>query len=150
MLGRAGIRGTDRPFSDQPPDLLAGAERDRHLLVYLDEARIHQDTDLGHGWCPHVASQAIQVASAFAGALGPRCHSIASICTTRARFGCGPMPRRNGENTIEVLRRLRAEVSDHALIVLWEEHRIIGPRPFGRRRAPLNITLMPLPGYSLT
>jgi hypothetical protein len=24
---------------------------DRHLLVYLDEAHIHQNTDLSHGWC---------------------------------------------------------------------------------------------------
>ena len=27
-----------------------GAARDRHLLVYLDEAHIHQDADLGYGW----------------------------------------------------------------------------------------------------
>src|SRR3954454_1154007 len=29
---------------------LAGAQRDRHLLVYVDEAHIHQDCDLGYGW----------------------------------------------------------------------------------------------------
>lgn len=27
-----------------------GAQRDQHLLVYLDEAHIHQDCDLGYGW----------------------------------------------------------------------------------------------------
>ena len=30
--------------------MLADARRDRHLLVYLDEAHIHQDADLGYGW----------------------------------------------------------------------------------------------------
>jgi hypothetical protein len=30
--------------------LLDGAGRDRHQLVYWDEAHIHQDVDLGHGW----------------------------------------------------------------------------------------------------
>jgi hypothetical protein len=30
--------------------LLDGAQHDRHLLVYLDEAHIHQDADLGYGW----------------------------------------------------------------------------------------------------
>jgi hypothetical protein len=30
--------------------VLDSAARDRHLLVYLDEAHIHQDADLGYGW----------------------------------------------------------------------------------------------------
>jgi hypothetical protein len=30
--------------------LLDGAGRDRHQLVYWDEAHIHQDVDLGHSW----------------------------------------------------------------------------------------------------
>ena len=33
-----------------PQGVLAGAQRDRHLLVYVDEAHIHQDADLGYGW----------------------------------------------------------------------------------------------------
>ena len=31
-----------------------------------------------------------------------------------------PYPRANGEHTIEVLRRLRAEAPDRTLIVLWD------------------------------
>ena len=30
--------------------LLDGARDERHHLVYLDEAHIHQDVDLGYGW----------------------------------------------------------------------------------------------------
>ena len=30
--------------------MLAGAQRDQHLVVFLDEAHIHQDADLGYGW----------------------------------------------------------------------------------------------------
>ena len=30
--------------------MLDGAQRDQHLLVYVDEAHIHQDADLGCGW----------------------------------------------------------------------------------------------------
>ena len=46
---------------DRMRPLLAAARRDRHLLVYLDEAHIHQDAGLGHGWAErgkrlHVAS----------------------------------------------------------------------------------------------
>jgi hypothetical protein len=30
--------------------LRGGAQRDRHELVYVDEAHIHQDVDPGYGW----------------------------------------------------------------------------------------------------
>src|SRR3954470_1672835 len=47
LLGRA---NPERRHVEQIQDILAGAQHDRHLLVYLDEAHIHQDTDLGYGW----------------------------------------------------------------------------------------------------
>src|SRR4051794_13428986 len=59
-----------------------------------------------------------------------------------------PYRRANGEHTIDVLQRLRAEVPDEALIVLWDGapyHRAKAVREAARA---LNITLMPLPGYS--
>src|SRR3954462_7317992 len=46
LLGRANPERR-RAFVEQIQDLLAGAQHDRHLLVYLDEAHIHQDADLG-------------------------------------------------------------------------------------------------------
>src|SRR4051812_14607491 len=47
LLGRA---DPERRHVEQIQGLLAGARQDRHLLVYLDEAHIHQDADLGSGW----------------------------------------------------------------------------------------------------
>ena len=49
LLGRANPERR-QAFVEQIQDLLAGARHDRHLLVYLDEAHIHQDADLGYGW----------------------------------------------------------------------------------------------------
>jgi transposase len=49
LLGRADPQRR-LAFVEQVQDLLAGAQRDRHRLVYLDEAHIHQDADLGYGW----------------------------------------------------------------------------------------------------
>ncbi len=46
----APTRSAGHAFVEQIQDLLAGAQHDRHLLVYLDEAHIHQDADLGYGW----------------------------------------------------------------------------------------------------
>ena len=48
LLGRADPQRR-QAFVEQIQDLLAGAQHDRHLLVYLDEAHIHQDADLGYG-----------------------------------------------------------------------------------------------------
>jgi transposase len=48
LLGRADpVRR--QAFIEQLQGLLVGAQHDRHLLVYLDEAHIHQDADLGSG-----------------------------------------------------------------------------------------------------
>ena len=59
-----------------------------------------------------------------------------------------PYARANGEHTIEVLRRLRAEAPDRKLIRAVGR-RALPPRPGGARRPPhLNIELVPLPGYS--
>src|SRR3954454_15423168 len=49
LLGRADPERREA-FVEQLQGVLAGAQRDQHLLVYLDEAHIHQDADLGYGW----------------------------------------------------------------------------------------------------
>ena len=59
-----------------------------------------------------------------------------------------PYRRANGEHTVEVLQRRRAEAPDRPLIVLWDGapyHRAQAVREAARA---LTITLMPLPGYS--
>src|SRR4051812_2555093 len=50
LLGRADPERRES-FVGQIGALLDGARDERHTLVYLDEAHIHQDVDLGHGWC---------------------------------------------------------------------------------------------------
>src|SRR4029079_11483339 len=49
LLGRADPERR-QAFIEQLQGVLAGAQRDQHLLVYVDEAHIHQDADLGYGW----------------------------------------------------------------------------------------------------
>src|SRR3954468_16830279 len=49
LLGRADP-AQRQAFIEQLQGVLAEAQRDRHLLVYLDEAHLHQEADLGYGW----------------------------------------------------------------------------------------------------
>ena len=56
--------------------------------------------------------------------------------------------RANGGNTIDVLRRLRAKMPTDKLILLWDNAPYHRAKTVWRAAAKLNITLLPLPGYS--
>jgi len=59
-----------------------------------------------------------------------------------------PYPRANGEHTVDVLRRLRAEVPDGTLTVIWDGAPYHRAKTVWAVAAGLDITLVPLPGYS--
>src|SRR5215217_7066129 len=145
--GRLGPADPERrqAFIEQLHDVLAGAQRDRHLLVYMDEAHIHQDADLGYGWAER--GERFFVASSSPG-LSARVSFYGLYLYNEGQVRLWPYRRANGEHTIEVLQRLRAEVPERTLIVLWDGapyHRATAVREAART---LDITLMPLPGYS--
>jgi transposase len=144
LLGRADPERR-QAFIERVRDLLAGAQRDQHLLVYVDEAHIHQDADLGSGWAER--GRRFWVASTSPG-LSARVSFYGLYLYNEGQVRLWPYPRGNGEHTIDVLRRLRAEAPDRKLIVLWDG------APYHRAKAvrevatTLGIDLMPLPGYS--
>ena len=144
LLGRADPERREA-FVEQLQGVLAGAQRDQHLLVYVDEAHIHLDADLGCGWAER--GQRFWVASSSPG-LSARVSFYGLYLYNEGQVRLWPYPRPNGDHTIAVLRRLRAEALDRTLIVLWDGapyHRAKTVREAARA---LNITLMPLPGYS--
>jgi transposase len=144
LLGRANPERR-QAFVEQLQGVLDGAQRDRHLLVYLDEAHIHQDADLGYGWAER--GRCFWVASSSPG-LSARVSFYGLYLYNEGQVRLWPYRRANGEHTIDVLRRLRAEVPERKLIVLWDG------APYHRAQAvrevatTLDIELMPLPGYS--
>jgi len=91
LLGRANPERR-QAFIEQLQGVLDGAQRDRHLLVYVDEAHIHQDADLGYGWAER--GQRLWVNSSSPG-LSARISFYGLYLynegqTTKARCGCGP------------------------------------------------------------
>src|SRR5215211_4974248 len=144
LLGRADPERREA-FVEQLQGVLDGAQRDRHLLVYVDEAHLHQDADLGYGWAKR--GERFFVASSSPG-LSARVSFYGLYLYNEGPVRLWPFPRANGEHPIEVLRRLRAAFPDAALIVLWDG------APYHRAQAvreavtTLGITLMPLPGDS--
>jgi transposase len=144
LLGRANPEQR-QAFIEQFQGVLEGAQRDRHLLVYVDEAHIHQDADLGYGWAER--GQRLWVASSSPG-LSARVSFYGLYLYNAGQVRLWPYPRANGEHTIAVLRRLRTEAPDRPVIVLWDGapyHRAKAVREAARA---LDIELMSLPGYS--
>src|SRR4051794_36291631 len=144
LLGRADPERR-QAFLEQLQSVLAGAQRDQHLVVFLDEAHIHQDADLGYGWAER--GQRLWVASRSPG-LSARVSFYGVYLYNEGQVRLWPFPRANGEHTIEVLRRLRAAFPDEALIVLWDGAPYHRAQAVRESATTLGITLMPLPGYS--
>ena len=144
LLGRANP-GRRAAFIEQLGPLLDGAQRDRHHLVYLDEAHIHQDVDPGHGWGER--GKRFHVASSSPG-LSAKVSFYGLYLFNEGQVRIWPYPRANGEHTIDVLHRLRAEFPKGKLVVVWDGAPWHRAKAVWAVAASLGITLAPLPGYS--
>jgi transposase len=144
LLGRAN-RERRETFIEQVRLLLKGAQHNQHRLVYLDEAHIHQDVDLGHGWGER--GKRFHVASSSPG-LSAKVSFYGLYLYNEGQVRLWPYPRANGEHTTDVLRRLRAETPDDKLVVIWDGAPYHRAKAVWAAAASLDITLVPLPGYS--
>jgi hypothetical protein len=139
LLGRADPQRR-QAFVEQIQGLLAGAQH--HLLVYLDEAHIHQDADLGYGWSER--GRRFWIASPSP-RLSDKLSFYGLYLYNEGEVRLWPYACANGEYTVDVLRRLRAEWPEDKLIVVGASYHRAG---MVRDAAEaLNIDLMPLPGY---
>ena len=144
LLGRARPEQREA-FIAQIGPLMDGARDGRHHLVYLDEAHIHQDVDLGYGWAER--GTRFHVASSSPG-LAAKVSFYGLYLYNEGQVRIWPYARANGEHTIDVLRRLRAEVPNGRLIVLWDGAPYHRAKAVWSAAASLGIRLLPLPGYS--
>ena len=152
LLGRA-HPGRRAAFVEQLRSLLDGAQHDRRQLVYWDEAHIHQDVDLGHGWGERgkrsfVASSSPGLSAKVSLSGKPSSLTYVLYFCNEGQVRLWPYARANGEHTMDVLRRLRAEIPDGKLIVVWDGAPYRRAKAVWAEAASLGITFAPLPGYS--
>jgi transposase len=115
------------------------------LMIYLDEAHIHQDADLGYGWAP--TSERLWVGSHSPG-LSAKVSFYGLYVYNHGQVDIWDFPRANTEHTLTVLRRLRERSPSGEIILFWDGasyHRAGAVRELAQE---LSITLQPLPGYS--
>ena len=125
-------------------ELLDKALHQRCLLVYLDEAHIHLDTDEGYGWS--ICGQRFWVSSSSPGLAKVSFYGLYLYNLGQVRIF--PFERANKENTVEVLKRLRVEFPDVPITLVWDGAPYHRAQLVRDAAAALDITLVPLPAYS--
>lgn len=144
LLGRADPEKREA-FVAQIGTVLDGARDERHHVVYLDEAHIHQDVDLGYGWGER--GKRFQLASSSPG-LKAKVSFYGLYLYNEGQVRIWPYDRAEGDNTIDVLRRLRVEIPTGTLIVLWDGAPYHRAKTVWSAAGSLGIHLLPLPSYS--
>jgi transposase len=144
LLGRADP-AQRQAFLERLEPMLDGATRDQHVLVYLDEAHLHQDADLGYGWSERGARFWIPSSSP---GLAAKRSFYGLYLYNEGQVRLWSSPRANGEHTIDVLQRLRTERPECKLIVLWDGASYHRAGSVRQAAAELQVEILPLPGYS--
>jgi transposase len=125
-------------------ELLDDALHERCLVVYLDEAHVHLDTDEGYGWS--ICGQRFWVSSSSPGLEKVSFYGLYLYNLGQVRIW--PFERADKGNTVEVLKRLRVEFPDVPIKLVWDG------APYHRAQLVkdaaqiLDIELLPLPAYS--
>lgn len=119
-------------------------ENDNHLLIYIDEAHIHLDTDEGYGWS--IKGERFWISSSSPGKAKVSFYGL--YIYNRGEVRILPYDCANGLNTIDMFKVLRTEFPDMKLTVIWDG------APYHRSQVVkdaaeiLDIQLKPLPSYS--
>jgi len=133
-------------FVERIKELLAQAtSSDDQLLVYIDEAHVHQDADLGYGWSKR--GRRLWVPSTSPG-LSAKTSFYGLYLYNEGQVRIWDYARANGEHTIDVLDRLRQAYPERRLQVVWDGapyHRSAAVVDAGAR---LDIEIIRLPSYS--
>ena len=115
-----------------------------HLLIFMDEAHIHLDTDEGYGWS--VKGERFWVSSSSPGLAKVSFYGAYIYNIGQVRLF--PYNVANGINTIEVLQRLRAEFPDRTMTMIWDGAPYHRSQLVKDEAISLNLNLQPLSAYS--
>ncbi|PZO54768.1 MAG: IS630 family transposase [Phormidesmis priestleyi] len=131
-------------FLEQLQGLLDNALHQQCLLVYIDEAHIHLDTDEGYGWS--VKGERFWVSSSSPGLKKVSFYGL--YIYDEAQVRTWPYEVANQTTSIDVLERLRAEFPTLPIKLVWDGapyHRALSVHDTAQT---LDIDLCPLPAYS--
>jgi transposase len=124
--------------------LMQDALDNNHLLIFMDEAHIHLDTDEGDGWS--VKGERFWVSSSSPGLAKVSFYGVYIYNLGQVRLF--PYDVANGLNTIEVLKQIRAEFPERTMTMIWDGAPYHRSQLVRDEAQTLNINLQPLSAYS--
>ncbi len=124
--------------------LLRAAHAGKEKLIFIDEAHIHQDADLGHTWARR--GQRYYVSSTSPGLA--RVSFFGAYVYNDATIAIVPATRANATTTIDVLEYARAAFPDDKIRICWDGASYHRAEDVVERARELRILLTPLPPYS--
>ena len=132
-------------FLEQLKPLLEKATRQERLLVYIDEAHIHQDTDIGYGWSRKGKRFWV---SSYSPGLSAKISFYGVYYYNDGQVRIWPYPSGRKEHSVHVLERIRQEKPDREIDLIWDGaswHTAKLVQEAGKR---LNINIIQMPPYS--
>jgi transposase len=124
--------------------LMQDALDNDHLLIFIDAAHIHLDTDEGFGWS--VKGERFWVSSCSPGLAKVSFYGVYLYNLGQVRLF--PSDVANGLNTIDILARLRTEFPARQMTIIWDGAPYHRSQVVKDQAQALNINLQPLPAYS--
>ena len=124
--------------------LLNDALHQRQLLIYIDEAHVHLDTDEGYGWS--IKGERFWISSSSPGRQKVSFYGVYIYNQGTVRI----FPYKQAEkiNTIDVLKKLRVEFPDIPITIIWDGAPYHRAKLVKQAASCLDINLEPLPPYS--
>ena len=124
--------------------LLDDALHQRQLLIYIDEAHLHLDTDEGYGWS--IKGERLWVSSNSP--IKEKVSFYGVYLYNLGQVRIFPYDKADGLNTIDVLKRIRVEFPDRAMTLIWDGAAYHRSRVVTEVAQILEIHLVALPSYS--
>ena len=125
--------------------LLFESANDESFLVYIDEAHMHWDTELGYGWA--LRNQRLYSISTSPGLSAKR--SFYGIYYYNAgQVEILDFDKGNQDNTIEVLKRIRRKLPFQNIKIIWDGASYHRAKNVYSAAGNLGMELIQLPAYS--
>jgi transposase len=116
------------------------------VVVYCDEAHVHQDADGGYGW--GLRGKTFWIRSSSPGLKAKVTFYGLYLVGQPQPLRIWPYPRGNSEATMDMLRRLRAELPGRKVLLIWDGASYHRSGLVLQEAARLNIEVLRLPAYS--
>ncbi len=146
VLGRANPEKR-AAYISQFQELFTQVCEQKVLLLYVDEAHIHREMDLGYTWSP-VGERAWRVSDCPS--LSDRLNWYGVYDFSRGRCMIWQDEKCNGDKTLLFLHQLKKWIGEVAcpVVIVWDGASYHRDKRVQALATELNLTLKPLPGYS--